>query len=62
VGEAIDVSAPLAEVAPGGRIDGALSFEPLQDVEGVSLRIDVSGADGPVPLEVPLSEVSRAGG
>jgi hypothetical protein len=61
VGEAIDVSAPLSEVAPGGRIDGALSFEPLQDVEGVSLMIDVSGAEDPVPLEVPLSEVSRAG-
>jgi hypothetical protein len=61
VGEAIDVSTPLLEVAPGGRIDGALSFEPLQDVGGVSLRIDLSGSEEPAPLEVPLSAVSRAG-
>jgi len=61
VGEAIEVSTPLLEVAPGGRIDGALSFEPLQNVGGVSLRIDLSGAEDPVPLEVPLSAVTRAG-
>jgi hypothetical protein len=55
VGEALDVSEPLLEIAPGGRIDGALSFEPIQDIEGVSLRIDVGGPDDdPVPLEIPL--------
>jgi hypothetical protein len=61
VGEAIEVSAPLLEVAPGGRIDGALSFEPLQDVRGISLRIDLAGARDPAPLEIPLSAVTRAG-
>jgi hypothetical protein len=61
VGEAIEVSAPLLEVAPGGRIDGALSFEPLQDVRGISLRIDLAGARAPPPLEIPLSAVTRAG-
>jgi hypothetical protein len=61
VGEAIDVSSTLLEVAPGGRIDGALSFEPLDDVGGVSLRIDLSGSKGPAPLEIPLRAVTRAG-
>jgi hypothetical protein len=55
LGEALDVSEPLLEIAPGGRIDGALSFEPIQDIQGVSLRIDVGGPDDdPVPLEIPL--------
>jgi hypothetical protein len=54
VGEAIEVSTPLLEIAPGGHIDGALTFEPLDDVGGVSLRIDPGGPDDPVPLEIPL--------
>ncbi|MGZ8580394.1 MAG: hypothetical protein ACXWW9_03845 [Actinomycetota bacterium] len=54
VGEAIEVSVPLLEIAPGGRIDGALSFEPIDEVRGVSLRIDVGGPDDPAPLEIPL--------
>lgn len=60
VGEAIEVSAPLLEVAPGGRIDGALSFEPLDEVRGVSLRIDFDGADDPEPLEIPLRTLVQA--
>ena len=54
VGEAIEVSAPLLEVAPGGHIDGALTFEPLEDPRGISLRIDLGGPGDPVPLEIPL--------
>lgn len=58
VGEALDVSEPLLEIAPGGRIDGALSFAPIEDIRGVSLRIDVGGpGEGPVPLEIPLRAV-----
>jgi hypothetical protein len=57
VGEAIEVSVPLLEIAPGGHIDGALTFQPLRDATGVSLRIDVNGADDPPPLEVPLDAV-----
>jgi hypothetical protein len=57
VGEAIEVSAPLLQVAPGNRIDGALSFEPLNRIRGVSLRIDFAGAGGPDPLEIPLRPI-----
>lgn len=57
VGEAIEVSVPLLEIAPGGRIDGALTFEPLDEIRGVSLRIDVNGPEDPVALEIPLSAV-----
>ncbi|MEX1263579.1 MAG: hypothetical protein WEE66_06530 [Actinomycetota bacterium] len=67
VGDAIEVSTPLLEVAPGDRIDGALSFEPLTEIQGVSLRIDISGTHDPAPLEIPLgpilgnSAVARSG-
>jgi hypothetical protein len=61
VGEAIEVSVPLLEIAPGGRIDGALTFEPLEVTRGVSLRIDMSGPDDPVPLEIPLRSLEAAG-
>lgn len=57
VGEAIEVSVPLLEVAPGGTIEGALTFDALDDVDGVSLRIDVNGSEDPVPLEIPLDQV-----
>ena len=60
VGEAIEVSVPLREIAPGGHIDGALTFEPLDAIRGVSLRIDVSGSDDPVPLEIPLRSLVAA--
>ena len=36
VGKAIEVSSPLLEIAPGGHIDGALTFEPLERRRGVS--------------------------
>ncbi|MDH4113307.1 MAG: hypothetical protein OEV60_11620 [Actinomycetota bacterium] len=61
VGKAIEVSVPLLEVAPGGRIDGALSFEPLDEYRGVSLRIDLSGPEDPVPLEIPLRSLIARG-
>ena len=48
---------PLLEIAPGGHIDGALTFEPLADARGVSLRIDLGGPGDPVPLEIPLRSV-----
>lgn len=54
VGEAIDVSVPLLEVAPGGAIEGAMTFEAIEEVAGVALRIDMSGRADPVPLEIPL--------
>ena len=57
VGKPIDVSSTLLEIAPGGHIDGALTFQPLADERGVSLRIDLDGPDGPVPLEIPLRSV-----
>ena len=38
VGKPIDVSSSLLEIAPGGHIDGALTFQPLADDRGVSLR------------------------
>jgi hypothetical protein len=60
VGEAIEVSVPLREIAPGGHIDGALTFEPLDAIRGVSLRIDVSGPDDPVALEIPLRSLVAA--
>ena len=60
VGEAIEVSAPLLEIAPGGHIDGALTFEPLEDVHRVSLRLDLGGSGGPVPLEIPLRSLLEA--
>jgi len=60
VGEAIEVSVPLLEIAPGGRIDGALSFQPLEETRGVSLRIDVGGPNEPAPLEIPLSALVDA--
>ncbi len=60
VGEAIEVSVPLLEIAPGGRIDGALSFEPIEEIRGVSLRIDVGGPEDPAPLEIPLSALVGA--
>jgi hypothetical protein len=62
VGEAIEVSAPLLEVAPGGHIDGALTFEPLEDPRGISLRIDLGGPGDPVPLEIPLRSLLVADG
>ncbi len=61
VGTAVEVSMPLLEIAPGDAIDGALSFEPLSEVRGVSLRIDLGGAGDPVPLEIPLRTRHRAG-
>ncbi len=54
VGKAIEVSSPLLEIAPGGYIDGALTFEPIADERGISLRIDLGGPGDPVPLEIPL--------
>jgi hypothetical protein len=60
VGRAIEVSVPLLEVAPGGRIDGALTFEQLDAVRGVSLRIDLNGDRDPVPLEIPLRTIAQA--
>jgi hypothetical protein len=57
VGRAIEVSVPLLSVAAGERVDGALSFEPLTDHGGVSLRIDAGGADDPAPLEIPLAPI-----
>ncbi|CAN5683528.1 hypothetical protein BH18ACT17_BH18ACT17_05230 [soil metagenome] len=54
VGRAVEVSVQLLEVAPGGRVDGTLSFEPMDDIAGVSLRIDVGGSGDPAPLEIPL--------
>ena len=57
VGEVVEVSVPLLQVAPGDRIDGALSFEPLNRIRGVSLRIDFAGARGPDPLEIPLGPI-----
>jgi hypothetical protein len=62
VGEAIEVSTPLLEVAPGGAIEGALTFEPLEDPSGVSLRIAVGGLGRPATLEIPLSAVAEAQG
>ena len=58
IGEAVEVSVPLLEVPPGRKIDGALSFEPLAEVRGVSLRIDISGTDDPAPLEIPLAPLA----
>lgn len=57
VGDVVEVSAPLLEIAPGGRIDGALIFEPIDRIRGVSLRIDVNGPEDPVALEIPLRTV-----
>ena len=57
VGTAVEVSTPLLEVAPGDTIDGALSFDPLSEVRGVSLRIDLGGAGDPAPLEIPLRPI-----
>ena len=54
VAEAIEVSVPLLEVAPGGAIEGAMTFAALEEIQGVSLRIDMSGRADPVPLEIPL--------
>jgi hypothetical protein len=61
VGEAIEVSAPLLEVAPGGRIAGALAFAPFLAVRAFALGIPRGGARAPAPLEIPLSAVTRAG-
>jgi hypothetical protein len=52
----------LLEIAPGGHIDGALTFEPLEDPRGISLRIDLGGAGDPVPLEIPLRSLLVADG
>lgn len=57
VAQAIEVSVPLLSVAAGERIAGALSFEPIADLGGVSLRIDVAGAADPAPLEIPLKPI-----
>lgn len=57
VGEVIEVSPPLLQIAPGDRVDGALTFEPLNRTRGVSLRIDFAGASGPDPLEIPLGQI-----
>ena len=61
VGEAIEVSAPLLEVAPGQSIDGALSFDRLAEIRGVSLRIDLGGTADPAPLEIPLGPIIGQG-
>jgi len=61
VGRAVEVSIPLLEVAPGDRADGALSFEALEQTQGVRLRIDLSGGDDPAPLEIPLRSVIGEG-
>ena len=60
VSEAIEVSTPLLEIAPGGHIDGALTFEPLEDMGGISLRIDLGGRGDPVALEIPLRSLLDA--
>jgi hypothetical protein len=62
VGEAIEVSAPLLRVGPGRRADGAITFEPIAEVQGVSLRIDLGGSGDPAALEIPLSSVTAPQG
>ncbi|HVF08798.1 MAG TPA: hypothetical protein VNC60_09495, partial [Actinomycetota bacterium] len=54
VAEAIEVSVPLLEIAPGPAVEGALSFARPDRFGGLSLRIDLDGDRGPVPLEIPL--------
>jgi hypothetical protein len=61
VASAIEVSPPLLQIAPGGHVDGALSFEPQQEPTGLSLRIDIEGPDAPAPLEIPLRTLTQAG-
>ncbi len=60
IGEVVEVSPPLLHVGPGQRVDGALTFEPLSEVGGASLRIDLDGAGDPAPLEIPLRAVVAA--
>ena len=52
--EAVEVSVPLLEVAPGPAVEGALSFERLDRFGGLSLRIDLGGDPDPAPLEIRL--------
>ena len=54
VAEAVEVSVPLLEIAPGPAAEGALSFERPDRSRGLSLRIDLAGDRGPAPLEIPL--------
>jgi hypothetical protein len=61
VAEAIEVSEPLLEVAPGDRADGALSFQPLPEVRGIALRIDLGGSEDPAALEIPLRSLIEDG-
>ncbi|MGH2540886.1 MAG: hypothetical protein ACRDGK_10220 [Actinomycetota bacterium] len=62
VGEAIEVSPPLLRVGAGQRVDGAITFEAVGEVRGVSLRIDLGGKPDPDPLEIPLRSVVAAEG
>lgn len=59
-GEAIEVSPPLLSVAAGRNAAGAITFEPLAQTRGVSLRIDLGGPADPDPLEIPLRVVTTA--
>ena len=54
VAEAVEVSVPLLEIAPGPVVEGALSFEPPDRFGGLTLRIDLAGERDPAPLEIPL--------
>ena len=60
VRRAIEVSVPLLEIAPGQRIEGALTFDQPDTVAGVSLRVDLNGRSDPAALEVPLRSVVEA--
>ncbi len=62
VGEAIEVSPPLLRLEARQRVDGAITFQPLGEVRGVSLRIDLGGSPNPAPLEIPLSSVVASEG